>query len=150
VRRGRNGSGIIGWVLVVLVLGALGFMGFSPIFEREDPKVTLSHEGYWNFKDPIHVNVEDASGLKSYKATIATPHDEWVIVDENTPSKVNKTSFDILPPKGVRRVEAASVTLKIEATDNSLWGLFMGNTYKEEITLVIDQRRPVGNYCQLL
>src|SRR3989338_6900899 len=118
-------------------------MGFSPIFEREDPKVTLSHEGYWNFKDPIHVNVEDASGLKSYKATIATPHDEWVIVDENTPSKVNKTSFDILPPKGVRRVEAASVTLKIEATDNSLWGLFMGNTYKEEITLVIDQRRPV-------
>lgn len=143
MRRGRNGSGIVGWILVVLVLGALGFMGFSPTFEREDPKVTLSHEGYWNFKDPIHVNVEDASGLKSYKATIATPHDEWVVADENTPSKVTKTSFDILPPKGVRRVEAVSVTLKIEATDNSLWGLFMGNTYKEEITLVIDQRRPV-------
>lgn len=143
MRRGRNGSGIIGWILVVLVLSAFGFMAFSPTFEREDPKVTLSHESYWNFRDPIRVSVEDASGLKSFKATIATPHDEWVVVDENTPSSVSKKVFDILPPKGVRRVEATSITLKIEATDNSLWGLFMGNTYKEEITLVIDQRRPV-------
>lgn len=143
MRRGRNGSGIVGWIIVVVVLSALGFMAFSPIFEREDPKVTLSQEGYWNFQDPIHVNVEDASGLKSFKATISTPHDEWVVVDEHTPSHEMKKSFDILPPKGVRRVEATSIVLKIEATDNSLWGLFMGNTYKQEMTLIIDQRRPV-------
>lgn len=143
MRRGRNGSGIVGWSIVIVVLSALGFMAFSPSFEREDPKVTLSQDGYWNFQDPIHVSVEDASGLKSFKATIATPHDEWVVVDDNTPSNEMKKSFDILPPKGVRRVEATSITLKIEATDNSLWGLFMGNTYKQEITLVIDQRRPV-------
>lgn len=143
MRRNRNGSGIVGWILALLVLGAIGFMGFSPMFEREDPKVTLSHQGYWNFKDPISVAVEDSSGLKSFKVTISTPHDEWVVVEENTPSHEVKKSFSVLPPKGVRRVEAASVTLKIEATDNSLWGLFMGNTYKEEMTLVIDQRRPV-------
>ncbi|MBD3798701.1 M23 family metallopeptidase [Sulfuricurvum sp.] len=143
MRRGRNGSGMIGWILAAIVLGAIGFMAFSPIFERVDPKVTLSHEGYWNFKDPILVSVEDQSGLKSFKATIATPHDEWIVVEENTPSREAKKTFTVLPPKGVRRVEAASVTLKIEATDNSLWGLFMGNTYNEEFTLVIDQRRPV-------
>lgn len=143
MRRNRNGSGIVGWILALLVLGAIGFMGFSPMFEREDPKVTLSHQGYWNFKDPISVAVEDSSGLKSFKVTISTPHDEWVVVEENTPSHEVKKSFSVLPPKGVRRVEAASVTLKIEATDNSLWGLFMGNTYKEEMMLVIDQRRPV-------
>ncbi|MFZ2890579.1 M23 family metallopeptidase [Sulfuricurvum sp.] len=142
MRRNRNGSGVIGWILAVAVIGAIGFMAFSPIFEREEPIVTLSHEGYWNFKNPIHVNVEDASGLKSLKATLLTPHNEWVVVDENTPSKVTKTSFDILPPKGVRRVEAASVTLKVEVTDNSLWGLFMGNTFKQEYTLIIDQRHP--------
>jgi len=118
-------------------------MAFSPLFERDEPKVTLSQEGYWNFRDPIHVNVEDASGLKSFKATLSTPHDEWLVSDQNTLSKVTKQSFDILPPKGVRRVEATSVLLKIEATDNSLWGLFMGNTYKQEITLVIDQRQPI-------
>lgn len=143
MRRGRNGSGIIGWIAVAVVLSALGFMGFSPLFERDEPKVTISQEGYWNFKDPIHVNVEDVSGLKSYKATITTPHDEWVVVDENTKSSDVKKVFDILPPKGVRRVEATSVVLKIEATDNSLWGLFMGNTYKEEFTLVIDQHQPI-------
>jgi murein DD-endopeptidase MepM/ murein hydrolase activator NlpD len=143
VRRGRNSSGIIGWILVVLVLAAVGFMAFSPTFEREDPKVTLSQDGYWNFKDPIHVTVEDSSGLKSFKATLATPHDEWVVMEDNTPSKETKRSFDILPPKGVRRVDSPSVTLTIKATDNSLWGLFTGNTYKEEITLVIDQRRPL-------
>lgn len=118
-------------------------MAFSPIFEREDPKLTLSHEGYWNFKDPIRVSVEDGSGLKSFKATLATPHEEWVLVEENAPSAESKKTFEILPPKGVRRVEAQSVTLTIEATDNSLWGLFMGNSAKEEYTLVIDQRRPV-------
>lgn len=143
MRRGRNGSGIVGWIIVVLVLSAVGFMGFSPLFERDEPKVTLSQDGYWNFRDPIHVNVEDASGLKSFKVTIATPHEEWVVAEENMKSSEIKKVFDILPPKGVRRVEATSIVLKIEATDNSLWGLFMGNTYKEEITLVIDQRRPV-------
>ena len=61
MRRGRNGSGIIGWIFAAIVLGAIGFMAFSPTFEREDPKVTLSHEGYWNFKHPITVSVEDQS-----------------------------------------------------------------------------------------
>ena len=143
MRRGRNNGGIIGWVIVVVVLSALGFMGFSPLFERDEPKISISQEGYWNFNDPITVNVEDYSGLKSFKATISTPHEEWIVVEENTPSTESKHEFSILPPKGVRRVEATSIVLKIEATDNSLWGLFMGNTYKEEITLVIDQRRPV-------
>lgn len=142
MRRGRNNSGIIGWVIAAVVIAAFGFMGFSPLFEKDDPKVTVSQQGYWNFRDPIHVNVEDASGLKSFKATLTTPHDEWVVVDQNTPSKATKQTFDILPPNGVRRVESASVVLKIEATDNSLWGLFMGNTYKEEFTLVIDQHQP--------
>jgi murein DD-endopeptidase MepM/ murein hydrolase activator NlpD len=133
----------MGWISVVLVLSALGFMGFSPLFERDEPKVTVSQEGYWNFNDPIEVTVDDASGLKSFKATITTPHDEWVVVDENTPSTETKKVFEVLPPKGVHRVEATSVVLKIEATDKSLWGFFMGNTYKQEMTLVIDQRRPV-------
>jgi murein DD-endopeptidase MepM/ murein hydrolase activator NlpD len=118
-------------------------MGFSPLFEKDEPNVSISQDGYWNFRDPIHVSVEDSSGLKSFKATIMTPHEEWVVAEENTKSSETKKVFDILPPKGVRRVEATSIILKIEATDNSLWGLFMGNTYKEEITLVIDQRRPV-------
>lgn len=143
MRRGRNDSGIVGWILVVLVLSAVGFMGFSPLFEKDDPKVSISQDGYWNFRDPIHISVEDASGLKSFKATIMTPHEEWVVAEENSKSSEIKKVFDIFPPKGVRRVEATSVVLKIEATDNSLWGLFMGNTYKEELTLVIDQRRPV-------
>jgi murein DD-endopeptidase MepM/ murein hydrolase activator NlpD len=143
VRRGKNGSGIIGWVLSVLVVGAIGFVAFSPRFEREDPKLTISQDGYWNFRDPIHVSVDDASGLKSFKATLSTPHDEWVVVEENVPSAAGKKTFDILPPKGVRRVEAESVTLTIVATDNSFWGMFMGNTVKEELTFVIDQRNPL-------
>lgn len=134
---------MIGWILVLAVVSALGFMAFSPLFEREDPKVTISQDGYWNFQEPIHVSVEDTSGLKSFKATLATPHEEWVVVEENTPSHEMKKTFEVLPPKGVRHVDANSVVLKIEATDNSLWGLFMGNTFKHEYTLVIDQRRPV-------
>lgn len=141
-RRG-NGSGIVGLILGAVAIGTIGFMSFSPLFEREDPKLTLSHDSYWNFQDPIKVNVEDMSGLKSFTATIVGDHDEWVVVDEATPSKETKRSFEVLPPKGKRNAESQSVVLKIEATDNSLWGLFMGNTIKKEATLVIDQRRPV-------
>lgn len=142
MRRGRNNSRIIGWAIIIAILCALGFMVFSPQFERDEPKVTLSQDGYWNFQEPIHVKVDDASGLKSYKATIITPHEEWVVVDVNTPSSETKKIFDVLPPKGVRKVDSNSIVLKIEATDNSLWGLFMGNTFKQEYTLVIDQHRP--------
>ena len=143
MRRRNSGSGIMGWILGAVVVGAVGFMAFSPLFEREDPKLTISQEGYWNFQDPIKVDVEDASGLKSFTATIAGPHEEWVVVQEAVPSKETKKSFEVLPPKGKRSAEAQSVMLKIEATDNSLWGLFMGNTIEKEITLVIDQRRPI-------
>lgn len=143
MRHNRNGSGIMGWILSAAVVGAIGFMAFSPLFEREDPKVTLSKTAYWNFKDPIKVDIEDASGLKSFRATIVGPHDEWVVAEVATPSKETKKSFQVLPPKGVRNAEAQSVVLKIEATDNSLWGMFMGNTNKQEVTLVIDQRAPL-------
>lgn len=143
MRRRNSGSGVMGWILGAAVVGAVGFMAFSPLFEREDPKLTISHEGYWNFQDPITVDVEDASGLKSFTATIVGPHEEWIVVQEAVPSKESKKSFQILPPKGKRNAEAQSVILQIEATDNSLWGLFMGNTIEKEITLVIDQRRPV-------
>lgn len=117
-------------------------MAFSPTFEREDPIVTVSHDAFWNFKEPIRVTVEDQSGLKSFKATLSTPHDEWIVSEVNAPSAETKKTFEILPPKGVRRVEATSVTLTLTAIDNSLWGLFMGNKTKQEYNLVIDQRRP--------
>lgn len=143
MRRNRNNTEVIGWIFGAAIIGAIGFMAFSPIFEREDPKITVSHDGYWNFRDPILVDVQDASGLKSFTATIVGPHDEWVVVDDAVASKLTKKSFQVLPPKGKRNAEAQSVVLKIEATDNSLWGLFMGNTIKKEITLVIDQRRPI-------
>ena len=143
MRRRNSGSEIIGWAFGLAAAGAIGFMAFSPTFERNDPTVTISHDGFWNFKEPIHVNVQDESGLKSFKATISTDHDDWVVVDDSGVSKEKKRVFEVLPPKGRRSVEAQSIILKIEATDNSLWGLFMGNTFKKEVTLVIDQRRPV-------
>ena len=143
MRRRNNGLGMVGWFLTTAAVGAIGFMGFSPMFERNKPVVSISHQGYWNFQEPIRVSVEDTSGIKSFKATISTDHDDWVVVDDSTMSKEKKKVFEVLPPKGHRSVEAQSVVLKIEATDNSLWGLFMGNTFKEEMTLVIDQRRPV-------
>jgi hypothetical protein len=106
-------------------------MGFSPMFERNKPVVSLSHQGYWNFQEPIRVSVEDASGIKSFKATISTDHDDWVVLDDTAASKEKKREFEILPPKGHKSVESQSVVLKIEATDNSLWGLFMVNTFKQ-------------------
>lgn len=143
MRQRRNGAGFAGWIIAALVVGGVGFIAMSPKFERNDPKVTVSQDGYWNFKDPIRVSVEDESGLKSFKATLSTPHEEWVLSEAATPSSETKKVFELLPPKGVRRVEAASVELTVEAVDNSLWGLFMGNKYKETRTLVIDQQRPV-------
>lgn len=142
MRRGRSGSGVIGWIMGALVVGGIGFMAFSPTFEREDPKLSVSHTEFWNFKEPIRVSVEDQSGLKSFKATLSTPHDEWVVAEVATPSSESKKTFEILPPKGVHRVEATSVTLTLTAVDNSLWGLFMGNKTKQEYNLVIDQHRP--------
>lgn len=141
-RQRGNGFNRIGWAMGIAAIGAIGFMMMSPTFEREDPKITLSRTGYWNFNDPIDVTVEDKSGLKSFSATLVGPHEDWNIIDDTTPSTVTKRHFQILPPKGVRNPEAQSVELKIKATDNSLWGLFMGNTTKETMTLVIDQRAP--------
>lgn len=143
MRRRGQGSGAMGWIVGAAALGAIGFMGFSPMFERNDPKMTISHEGYWNFQEPIRVTVEDESGLKSFSAVISTQHEDWTVLEDTTVGKPGTKVFEIRPPVGKRTVEAETITLKVEATDNSLWGLFMGNTASEERTLVIDQRRPV-------
>ncbi|MDP2077846.1 MAG: M23 family peptidase, partial [Sulfuricurvum sp.] len=61
MRRRNSGSGMIGWALGLAAAGAIGFMTFSPMFERNDPTITVSHDGYWNFQEPIHVSVADES-----------------------------------------------------------------------------------------
>ena len=141
-RNYRNGSSFGTWIIGAILLGGIGYMVTSPKFEREDPKVMVSHQSFWNFKEPIRINIDDISGLKSFKATLSTPDDEWVLAEDNTSTETVKRVFELLPPKGVRRINSGSVELTVEATDNSLWGFFTGNTYKETFTLVIDQKAP--------
>lgn len=42
----------------------------ASLFERDVPKVSIEKEIEWNLKEPISVNISDASGLRFVKATL--------------------------------------------------------------------------------
>lgn len=139
----KNKSGLLGIVLAIVVIAMVVFMFTSSLFERDDPVVVVSNDGYWNVKDPISLKISDNSGLKHIKVTLSDGEQEWVMLDEDGTSDSVEKTYKIEAPKELKRTKAQSVTLTIKAVDNSLWGFFMGNSVDEEHTLVIDHTNPI-------
>lgn len=141
--RQRGKSRFLGLIITIVVVVLVIFVTVSSSFEKDEPVVTIEGDGFWNLKDPLVINIFDESGLKYVKATLSDGEDEWEVLDDTESSDLSDREFKIEPPKEIKRVKVSSLTLKIRAVDNSLWGFFTGNSYDEEHTIIIDQRNPV-------
>jgi hypothetical protein len=82
-KKGNSSFGVL-FIFVLIVAGAL-YVYNSAMFERELPKVELSNYEYWNLKKPLHLKIEDSSGIKSYKVILKTDNgDKTLKVAHNT------------------------------------------------------------------
>jgi murein DD-endopeptidase MepM/ murein hydrolase activator NlpD len=130
--------------MLVLIAGISGavFVSFSPMFESVAPQISMKNNGYWNFKEPLHVSIEDASGIKSYKVTLVSKDEKVVLNREELSIPESDISFTIEVPKHIASFKPEEVSIIIEANDASKWNLLAGNVAKEIFVLKIDTKKP--------
>lgn len=130
--------------MLVLIAGIGGglFVSFSPMFESDAPQVKVDNNGFWNLKVPLHVSIEDASGIESYKVSLISKKEKIVLVQEQLSFPEASLSFSVEAPKRVASFKPDEVTLIVEANDASKWNLFAGNDVKESYVMRVDTKSP--------
>ena len=144
-RQKSNNLAKVVLVLVILIIAGIGgFVGFSPMFEKNAPKITVEKNIFWNLKNPIDIVIEDESNIKSYSVTFIDGNKRIPLVVNET--KVgNQVQLSVVPPKFPRRYEPTTTSMEIKVTDDSKWNFFAGNESKVSANVTIDTKNPVAN-----
>jgi len=128
------------WILILFVIiGGIGFIYFSPIFEKNPPIIkVISSNGYTNLKNPVKVILEDESGIKYYRVVVITKDGVEELYNLTNPSMGKKVVLNINLPKTTDK----TIKLKIVAADTSKWNFFAGNESSKEVILKVDAISP--------
>ncbi len=128
--------------LAALVGGGI-YLYNAPFLERDLPKVTLENNGFWNLKTPLPLTIEDASGIKTFRAVLKTPTQEIDLASETFMEPQKRVALQLQLPRHLLRMKEENVSIIIEATDASKWNLMAGNSVRTETALKVDGERPV-------
>ncbi|MCR6579131.1 M23 family metallopeptidase [Campylobacter insulaenigrae] len=137
--------------LVFLILIAIvAFVLNTSWFERDVPNIqTKSEIIYSNLNNPISIEIDDKIPLKNIKVVLFKNNDldGQILVNENVKGSKRNVKFDLKLPKLAYKEKVDSFKLLIEASDNSLWNFFLGNTAYKEIKIIVDTKNP---YVEIL
>ena len=127
------------WILfVLLIIGAVGFVYFSPMFERTPPDIIIHTNGYTNLKQPLKITLKDNSGIKYYRVVMITDNgvEELAVLKE--PDLGKTVNLKIKLPK----LKAKKIQISVNAADTSKWHFFAGNEAKKTVSLFVDTTPP--------
>ena len=129
-------------LFLLLIIGIPTYIYFSPMFEREAPKIEINHKEYWNLRDNLKVVINDESGIKFYKIVLISDGKARILRKESfSPSDIRKrVEVDIKLPQ--YSLSSDTIQIKVEAVDNSKWNYFAGNEAKFEKSFKIDTTSP--------
>jgi len=128
------------WILLLLIIaGGAGFVYFSPMFEKNPPKIEVKTTGYTNLKNPIEIKLKDESGIKSYSVVLVGNNRADVIAESNGEDLGKEVTLKVKLPKNLKDYQ---VKLVITAVDKSKWHFFAGNEAKKTVTLEVDKLAP--------
>ena len=128
------------WILIlILIIGAIGFVYFSPSFEKVPPVIKIISNGYTNLRNPIHIVLEDKSGIRSYSVIVKGNNFEEVIAKSANPDLGKRVDLAIKLPS---LINSNQIILKVIATDKSKWHFFKGNTASKKVVLQVDKISP--------
>jgi len=127
------------WILIlILILGAIGFVYFSPLFSKEKPTIKIYTNGYTNLQKPIKIEIKDKIGIKSYQIIVKGNGFKEVIAKSANPDLGKDVVLNVKLP----RIDAKNIELMVVATDKSYWHFFKGNTAKKSVILNVDITPP--------
>ena len=142
MRRKKNNSSFLTLFFIVALISGGLYVYFSSTFERVAPEVTLETNGFWNFKEPLHLKISDKSGIKAYKISMKSSAGIKALQYEKLIMPVGSLELEIEPPKGMYALKDKTIEILVEANDMSKWNMLNGNVTSKQFTLTIDKRRP--------
>jgi len=125
------------WAVLILIIGAIGFIYFSPMFERIPPKIEIDSNGFTNLKEPVKIKISDNSGIKYYSIVMVANNNAKELMKEKGNFGKN-TVINLKLPK----ISYKKIKLIVTAVDTSKWHFFAGNESRKEITLQVDTVSP--------
>jgi len=141
----RKKSPLIGVLITVLIVAGAFYIYFSSTFERNEPKISLANNSYWNLKKPLQISIDDDSGIKMYKVTLKSASNETNLQYEQFLDPKKSLNIEVKPPRSTYSMKDKSISIIIEAQDSSKWNLLKGNSVKKIFKLTIDKRKPQLN-----
>jgi murein DD-endopeptidase MepM/ murein hydrolase activator NlpD len=128
------------WLFIFLLLiGGVGFVYFSPMFEKIPPSIEIESNGFTNLKKPVKVVLKDDSGIKYYRVTMIANGNVTELATLTNPSMGKEVVLDITLPK----TTAKEIKLNVTAVDNSKWHFFAGNEASKSMNLIVDTTPPL-------
>jgi hypothetical protein len=141
LRRKNKSSTLFFGLFAVIVAGVL-YLYNSSMFERNAPVIKLDNNGFWNLKSPLHLKIQDQSGIKNYRIVLVTAKGEKEIANSVLVKPQKKIDLEIKAPRSVIRTKDTEVKIIITAQDVSKWNFFNGNVAHKEYSFSIDKKRP--------
>ncbi|MBD3841066.1 MAG: M23 family metallopeptidase [Campylobacterales bacterium] len=141
----RSSGGIVALLVLSVVLGAIGYVYFSPQFEQMKPSATLYSKEYWNLQSKLKITLEDNVGIKYYKITFKDADKETELASEVLANPVSKVTLELDPPKLDMFYKQTDVKIVVEVIDNSKWNYLEGNKFYQEFPMKIDTKKPTAN-----
>jgi len=128
------------WLFIfLLIIGAGGFVYFSPMFEKTPPKIEVLSNGFTNLRNPLKIVLKDDSGIKYYKVVMNAGGSISELASLEDPSMGKTVVLNVKLPM----TNAKEIKIDITAVDNSKWHFFSGNTAHKTITLMVDTTPPM-------
>ncbi len=137
----RNSSLGVKLILALMVVAGI-YVYSSSMFERESPHITMQTNGYWNLKNPLNIEIDDASGIKSYSVVLKTKDEQSTLHNEQLIVPKKKIQLEVEPPRSAYGMKDKSIKVIVEANDTSKWNFLKGNKIVKEFELKIDKKRP--------
>lgn len=146
-RRENKAGKLLVYILVLLFIGIGAFVFFSPVFERNAPKVSMEKEEiYWNLKSPVKISLKDDNEIKSYEFLYKDSQNQPIKLDTKVISNSNGlVELEVFPPRFENKYIPNNASLKFEVYDNSKWNFFMGNKLEKEIKVKVDKKAPIAS-----
>lgn len=129
------------FVLIAIISGAI-YLYSSSMFERDVPVVSINTNSYWNLKKPLKINIDDASGIKSYSVTLKSKNSEDTLHNEQFMVVKDSFSIEVKPPRSAYAMKDKEIEIIVQATDGSRWNFLNGNSVIQKFNFEIDKKRP--------
>ncbi len=141
MRKNSKSSLGVKLILALVIAGAV-YVYSSAMFEREAPSISIDSNGYWNLKKPLKIDIDDASGVKSYSVVLKSKDDDNTLHYEQFITPKDSLIIEVEPPRSAYAMKDKNIKIIVQATDASKWNFLNGNTSTKEIELKIDKKRP--------